>query len=128
MKIIHPTEDQLQRYSKDVLDAFRIPGVLGWHTPNGGYRDQATAHRMKECGVLPGVPDWIFIVGGEVKFLELKDHKGRLSQAQKDFRDAVVEQGFPYAIARSCDEIDAYMSAYDIINKSCTRVLTTRAA
>jgi hypothetical protein len=39
-----------------------------------------------------------------VLFLELKSLKGRLSPAQEAFRDAVLAQGFGWALVRSLDD------------------------
>jgi hypothetical protein len=44
------------------------------------------------------------LVEGRVLFLELKSLKGRLSPAQEAFRDAVLAQGFGWALVRSLDD------------------------
>lgn len=41
---------------------------------------------------------------GRVLFLELKAPNGRLRPAQEAFRDAVLEQGFGWALVRSLDD------------------------
>lgn len=55
-------------------------------------------------GVQPGFADLIILCGGRVLFLELKSLKGRLSPAQEAFRDAVLAQGFGWALIRSLDD------------------------
>ena len=55
-------------------------------------------------GVQPGFADLIILCGGRVLFLELKSLKGRLSPAQEAFRDAVLAQGFGWALVRSLDD------------------------
>ena len=55
-------------------------------------------------GVQPGFADLIVLCGGRVLFLELKSLKGRLSPAQEEFRDAVLAQGFGWALVRSLDD------------------------
>jgi hypothetical protein len=113
-----PTEDQLQVYSADVFRAFGVPGVIGFHVPNGGKRHIATAKRLKAMGVLAGVPDWVFVLAaGRAGFLELKDEAGRQTDEQKKFQREVEALGCPYAIARTPEEIDAVMSAFGVIDK-----------
>ena len=55
-------------------------------------------------GVHPGFADLIALCDGRVLFLELKSLKGRLSPAQEAFRDAVLAQGFGWALVRSLDD------------------------
>ena len=55
-------------------------------------------------GVHPGFADLVVLCDGRVLFLELKSLKGRLSPAQKEFRDAVLAQGFGWALVRSLDD------------------------
>jgi hypothetical protein len=115
-----PTEDDLQIYTADVFRAFKRPGVVGFHVPNGGKRHIATAKRMKKFGALAGVSDWVFIVpGGQARFLELKDDTGRKSDSQESFEADVTALGAPYAVARTPAEIDGTLSAWGIIDKPC---------
>ena len=55
-------------------------------------------------GVHAGFADLIVLCQGRVLFLELKSLKGRLSPAQEEFRDAVLVQGFGWALIRSLDD------------------------
>ena len=55
-------------------------------------------------GVHPGFADLVILCDGRVLFLELKSLKGRLSPAQEAFRDAVLAQGFGWALVRSLDD------------------------
>jgi len=55
-------------------------------------------------GVYGGFADLMVICGGRVLFLELKSLKGKLSPAQEAFRDAVLAQGFGWALVRSLDD------------------------
>jgi hypothetical protein len=54
-------------------------------------------------GVHPGFADLVILCDGRVLFLELKSLKGKLSPAQEAFRDAVLAQGFGWALVRSLD-------------------------
>ncbi len=55
-------------------------------------------------GLHPGFADLMVLCEGRVLFLELKSLKGRLSPAQEAFRDAVLAQGFGWALVRSLDD------------------------
>jgi len=55
-------------------------------------------------GVHPGFADLVILCDGRVLFLELKSLKGKLSPAQEAFRDAVLAQGFGWALVRSLDD------------------------
>jgi hypothetical protein len=55
-------------------------------------------------GVHAGFADLIVLCEGRVLFLELKSLKGRLSPAQEAFRDAMLAQGFGWALVRSLDD------------------------
>jgi hypothetical protein len=55
-------------------------------------------------GLYPGFADLMLLCQGRVLFLELKSLKGRLSPAQEAFRDAVLAQGFGWALVRSLDD------------------------
>ena len=54
-------------------------------------------------GVHPGFAALVILCDGRVLFLELKSLKGKLSPAQEAFRDAVLAQGFGWALVRSLD-------------------------
>jgi len=66
-----------------------------------GARRQAILVGM---GVHGGFADLMVICGGRVLFLELKSLKGKLSPAQEAFRDALLAQGFGWALVRSLDD------------------------
>jgi len=66
-----------------------------------GARRQAILVGM---GVHAGFADLMVLCDGRVLFLELKSLKGRLSPAQVAFRDAVLAQGFGWALVRSLDD------------------------
>jgi hypothetical protein len=55
-------------------------------------------------GVHPGFADLLVICDGRVLFLEMKAPKGRLRPEQEAFRDAVLAQGFGWALVRSLDD------------------------
>ena len=73
--------------------AARRPGVVSWHTPNGGKRDSFEAKRFTELGVLAGIPDYFMLYGGTLFALEFKDDEGRLSRAQLDLHPRLIAAG-----------------------------------
>lgn len=81
---------------------------LLYHVPNGGYRNIATAARLKAEGVRHGVPDIVLPVargGYHGMYLELKRSRGgRLSPEQAEWLDALTAQGY-YAVR--CDGAEA---------------------
>ena len=55
-------------------------------------------------GVHAGFADLIVLCEGRILFLELKAPKGRLRPEQEAFRNAVLAQGFGWALVRSLDD------------------------
>ena len=101
-------EADLQRAVVHAL-RFALPrGTIIHHSANEvaepgprGVRRQAILVGM---GVHPGFADLMVISGGRVLFLELKSPKGRLRVEQEAFREAVLAQGFGWALVRSLDD------------------------
>lgn len=101
-------EADLQRAVVEVL-RFTLPkGTIVHHCANEvtepgprGARRQAILVGM---GVHPGFADLIVMSAGRVLFLELKSIRGRLRPSQEAFRDAVLAQGFGWALVRSIDD------------------------
>lgn len=82
--------------------------------PNGGSRDKREAARLKWQGVLPGVPDLIVMIDGRTFGIELKAPKGRLSEDQKNIADKFTANDIPWTVARSLDEIEAFLTSYQV--------------
>jgi hypothetical protein len=86
------------------------PGVLYWHTPNGGLRGKREAAKLKAMGVKPGVSDLFFVWCENRRlrnlYLELKAPGRSLAPAQVDFCAAVRSLGAVDAIYDYADNID----------------------
>ena len=79
-------------------------------------------------GVHPGFADLVILCGGRVLFLELKSLKGRLSPAQEAFRDAVLAQGFGWALVRTLDDALGALADHDFTTRIIAMDPAQRAA
>lgn len=111
-----PSEDTFQQASKIRLDRWLAgSGTVYFHVPNGGFRDWATAIKMKDSGVRAGVADWLLFTRDGRKFaLELKVGKGRQSDDQERFQAAWEACGGVYELAKTLDEIDSFILRHRI--------------
>jgi len=67
--------------------------------PNGGFRGQREAGRLKAEGVVSGISDLIILCpNGKTLFLEMKKTTGKLSPNQKDFFTKLDDLGFDYIV------------------------------
>ena len=91
------TEEGHQKALAQWLD---LRGLNWFHPPNGGQRNAIVAAKLKAQGVKAGVPDVIItsripsrpdVRGGG---LELKTPRGTLRQAQRDWLDALEQDGW----------------------------------
>ena len=67
------------------------------HIPNGGKRDPITARNLKAEGVKAGVPDiFLPVARGQYHglYIELKTQKGKLQKNQKEWLNALNEEGY----------------------------------
>lgn len=87
--------------------------LIFFHTPNGEARPGGAAGKLKAMGVLPGVPDFTFLLpNGQAAFIELKARDGELSDAQIAFRDKAVALHCGYAVARSIEDVERVLSGW----------------
>lgn len=84
-----------------------VPGVVCWHTPNGGERrDAFEGKRLKEMGVQAGIHDLLFLrptrfqegVYGLLFGMEWKKPGGVLSPAQKVMHPRMMAAGMAASI------------------------------
>lgn len=112
------TESQIQILIFDwvELHKHKYPELeLLYHIPNGGYRNIATAKRLKAEGVKPGVPDLCLPVSrGEYHglYLEMKAEKGKLSEQQIHWLQALQNQGYKALVAYSFDQAIETLQSY----------------
>lgn len=103
-----------QAIQRAVVEYLRILENLGeltfFHVPNGGGRSRTEAGIFKGLGVRAGVPDLVLMLpGGRTAFIEIKAPQGRMSQAQKTFKNTAETMGFPFIEARGVDEVEKFV-------------------
>ena len=119
-------EEQTHKAVFAHIRARSMPGVVAWHTPNGGRRSKSEGGRFKAMGVMAGVPDIIAINRGTVHALELKHLKGKLSPAQKATLDALELAGARVAVAYTLDEALVTLEAWGILRRDAGRSVIHR--
>lgn len=87
-----------------------------FHPANGEKRAKRTAQKLKRMGVKAGVPDLVLPVargGFHSLYLEMKRlDGGRLSIAQKRWRDALRAAGCEWAVAHGHEQAIAVIKDY----------------
>lgn len=80
------------------------PNCLYFHVPNESI-SKLRRLAMHKKGVLPGVPDLLFIgmPHADVGFIELKRDDGVLTPGQKKFRDFCEEKKLSYVLIKTSD-------------------------
>jgi hypothetical protein len=95
-----------------------LPGVICWSVPNGGTRDGFEAKRLKEEGVLPGIPD-VHHLWGRLLCLEFKKPGGRLSPAQIDLHPRLIAAGALVATVDNLAAAKDQAMAWGIVKNGC---------
>jgi len=111
-------EDKLQIACKYWFDCqYPDYALLLHHSPNEGklmQHDRDGAKR-KAMGMRAGFPDFIFLKPNRFYpylAIELKSAKGRQTQHQKEYQEAVEGNGGKYVIVRSLDDFIAVINEY----------------
>jgi hypothetical protein len=120
------SELAIHKATVQVLRLFAAPGVIWFHIPNGEARSRETAAKLKAMGVLAGAGDLIILIPGRPSFnpwpmtcfMEFKTEKGRLSQAQRAFRNDVEKLGCSYALPRSVEEALTILHDWQAITRN----------
>lgn len=110
------SEDHIQRAVILHLQYRSRPGVVFWHTPNGGKRNVVEAKRFVAMGVKPGIPDIMILADGQLYGLELKAAKGRVSEHQKKCLADLAEAGAITAVTYGLDEAVERLEAWGLID------------
>ena len=89
--------------------------LLLHHSPNGGYRTAYEGKAFKSMGTRAGFPDLIFLLPrGKHPFLciEFKGDKGRQTESQKAYQQAVESVGARYEVVRTAEEFIKVINEY----------------
>ena len=94
----------------------RWPNAVCFAVPNGGRRDAITGARLRDEGVLAGVPD-IFLAksscGKNGMFIEMKTKRGRVSERQRDLFPLLESAGYAVVVAygwkEAADAVEKYL-------------------
>lgn len=90
------------------------------HSPNGGFRTEATGARFKKMGTRRGFPDLFLMIPTSKKhglFIELKTEDGRQSGSQKEYEKLLKEQGYEYVLLKAKDAYDAVTQFEGIVER-----------
>lgn len=108
-------EDIIQRAVFQHLRARGAPGMVVWHTPNGGKRKPIEAAIFRGLGVRAGVSDIIAVHQSRTYALELKAEGGRPTETQLEFLADMERAGAFTAIAEGLDQALATLEAWGLL-------------
>lgn len=116
-------EDKIQAAVCAHLRWRGLKGLVWFAVPNGGYRNPIEAHILKTTGVRAGVSDLIFIKpgSGRVYALELKTEKGRATNGQIEFVEAVNATGGEARICHGLDEAIRWLEDCGLLHHDVAR-------
>ena len=98
-----------------VVRSLRAAGFLVFSVPNGQRLHLRRAAIAKAEGLLSGVSDLIVVLPrGRVVFVEIKspNGKGRHSENQKNFQQAVEKRGHVYMVWEGWPEVQAFIDEF----------------
>lgn len=103
------TEDQLQAACTQWFwNSFPLQRRMLFHVDNNSW-NRVVGAKKKALGVVSGPSDLIFILCGEVVFIEMKTPTGTQSDEQKDFQLKVSHRGHQYIIIRTLDQFKSFI-------------------
>lgn len=110
-------QEQVALFEWAALMEPQIPELgLMFAVPNGGKRPAATAARLKDEGVKPGVPDTFLLVprrGFHGLVIEMKRTKGgSVSPEQRRWIDALRAQGYYVQVCKGFEVAKTEICAY----------------
>lgn len=110
-------EDAIQKAIVTLLGT-RVRRDIIWHSiPNEAKRSKVEGARLKALGMLPGVADMLFVIGGRAHYLEFKTPIGRQTENQKAFQLCCEAAGVPYELVRSIDQAMAVLARWGVLRE-----------
>lgn len=100
-------EQQIQAAVVDYL-RLALPGALVFAVPNNPRLPTPGMY----AGMTDAVIDWRSLAGVLVGYMEVKTKTGKLTPAQKEFRDFCQRTGRPWACVRSVEEAETALVAW----------------
>jgi hypothetical protein len=113
-------EDQIQRALFEHIRLRGMPGLVAWHTPNGGARSPIEAAIFKSIGVRAGIPDVLALHEGRLYGLELKATGNKPTLTQTATMAALREAGATVETAIELDAALEQIEAWGLLRGSCT--------
>lgn len=113
-------EQQIHKAVVQHLRTRAVPGLVWWHTPNGGGRSKVEGAIFKSMGVRAGVSDLILLHAGKMFALELKAPGGRATEAQMAFQSDFDKAGGFCAMPEGIDAALATLEAWGLIKPAVT--------
>ena len=111
-------EDKIQRAVCQHLRQRGAPGLLWWHTPNGGKRRPVEAAILKGLGTRAGVADLILVHRGRPFALELKTDEGRPTVEQMEFVSDFNSAGGSAAIVNGLDRALRTLETWGLLRET----------
>lgn len=108
-------EDKIQEAIASHLRLRGVPGLVWWHTANGGKRNAREAARLKKHGVRAGVSDLVLFYAGNLFALELKAPGNRPTVSQLEFLSDVDKQGGYTAWVEGLDRALACLKSWGLV-------------
>lgn len=90
------------------------PRAVWSHFPAGEARSKVTGGRLKRMGLARGWPDYLILIDGRLLGIELKAPGGTVADVQREVGDKFVANGASWTIARSLDDVEAFLIANDV--------------
>jgi hypothetical protein len=98
------------------LTEYANPEIVYFAVGNGELRHIRVALRLKAEGVLPGVPDLCFLLpGGRTGWLELKAHRGVVSDPQLGFAAKASNLGHWWGSAKTLNTAAMILIPWGVI-------------
>ena len=115
-------EQQIHLAVAQHLRSRGIPGMVWWHTPNGGQRNKAAGGLLKAMGMRAGVSDFIFVHANKIYALELKAEGGRATDAQMQFLADIDRAGARTAMPAGLDAALATLESWGLLRPAITSI------
>lgn len=103
----------------------KLPGVVAWHTPNGGSRAGGfEGMRLNQIGLEAGIPDYVFLWGG-LFGLEFKKPNGepaetQLHKSQRDMHPRLRAAGIvALETVDSLEAAIAFVRRHGLVQPGC---------